>query len=298
MHKRFIQCSGAAGKVLHGIHRISASSHPSAVISHAVHTHHEDKIGQFLSTLLPEQLEAISGKSAAMRVKAGPGSGKTRVVTAKVAKLLASGTNPGSILVITFTNKAAEELKERLSSLLGPAAYKGLVTGTFHSICVRLLKSFITELPEAKLTSSFTVLDADDSERIMRKAMDSILTCDGFASRGKIDGKTANKLAGELFNAYSQLRSKHATLFNLNLKKIDLKVTPALEKVSSEYNATLPLIFEEYTRICRQSNGIDFDDLLSLTVALLRVPRVRDELSTRFKHCLVDEFQVGGDPNC
>ncbi|GAX75618.1 hypothetical protein CEUSTIGMA_g3062.t1 [Chlamydomonas eustigma] len=241
------------------------------------------KTQEYLLSLNEEQHKAALCSSPAVRVKAGPGSGKTRVVTARVAHLLSQGISSSGILVITFTNKASEELKERLGHLLGTNVAKDISTGTFHSVCARILRSYIEDLPGAKLKSDFTIFDRDDSDKVMRQVVDSFM--------GDTPAKEANKLAKEIVSAYSQMRNQHASLHDVKITSSHLDSCNSAAGLATKFR-NLPNFFSEYTRLCRESNGLDFDDLLGVTVALLqKVPQAREELQQRWRHILVDEFQ-------
>ncbi|MBL8103693.1 MAG: UvrD-helicase domain-containing protein, partial [Anaerolineales bacterium] len=120
----------------------------------------------FLDTLNPQQKSAVTAADGAVLVIAGPGSGKTRVLTQRVAYLIASeGVRPWQILAVTFTNKAAKEMQERVNSMLNEQTTEGIMLGTFHSICVRILRREADHLP---LESNFVIFDSDDQERIVK----------------------------------------------------------------------------------------------------------------------------------
>ncbi|KAG1669693.1 hypothetical protein FOA52_002077 [Chlamydomonas sp. UWO 241] len=263
-----------------------------------------DRIAKYLSTLNDEQYIAVHCDSPAVRVKAGPGSGKTRAVAARVALLLQRGVDPGSILVITFTNKAAGELRERLATLLGPDMANRLAAGTFHSICARILRSHVEQLHDSGLTGDFTILDTDDSKRAMRKAVDALL--EKLYPETPLTAKVANDAASRLHGDLSDLKNRVDTLHGIRWHHVangtHLPGDERYMAVAQRLGVPLDVgpvpgkrvteMFDAYTRTCRDSNGVDLDDLLGLTVALLRhVPEVQARLQDRWRHVLVDEFQ-------
>lgn len=260
------------------IARMGFASHPV--------THESDtrQIDSYLGMLNEEQKQAVYCKNSAVRVKAGPGSGKTRVVTARAAHLIKQGELPSSILVVTFTNKAAAELKERIEGILGKRRGGTRVfAGTFHSICARILRTYVELMPGTQLDQNFSILDTDDSKKAMRKVVHEAIPDTAATQEAK--------LAEVLVSIYSTIRNEVASAQEINLgKSVDLsrfhqKILPLRAK-------DLPKYFKQYTSICRTSNGLDFDDLLGETVSLLKqVPQARQELQQQWRHIMVDEFQ-------
>ena len=212
------------------------------------------------------QREAVTHAGSPLLILAGAGSGKTRVLTHRIAYLLATGrTRAGEILAITFTNKAAAEMRERAGALVGDDARRMWVS-TFHSACVRLLRY---EHEAAGLSSSFTIYDAQDSQRLIQmvlKAMD-------------VDIKrfTPKMVAARISDAKNEL------------------IGPARYAETAGKDPVSRIVAEayvEYDKRMRASNALDFDDLIMRTVDLLREnPLIAEHYHRRFRHILVDEYQ-------
>ncbi len=219
----------------------------------------------------PPQRRAVEHVDGPLLVLAGAGSGKTRVITRRVAHLICSGVPAGNVLAITFTNKAAGEMRQRVEQMGLPAAVNrpGRPTGaticTFHSLCARLLREFAER---AGLEANFTIYDAADQKRLIRRI---------FKDQGIRPGK------------YSP-SGVHGTISNA---KNDL-LTPETyaSGVRGWYQTTVAQVYMEYQRRLRDNRAMDFDDLLMKTAFLLRdAPDVRGELSERFRYVLIDEYQ-------
>ena len=212
------------------------------------------------------QREAVTHAGSPLLILAGAGSGKTRVLTHRIAYLLATGrARAGEILAITFTNKAAAEMRERAGALVGDDARRMWVS-TFHSACVRLLRY---EHEAAGLSSSFTIYDAQDSQRLIQmvlKAMD-------------VDIKrfTPKMVAARISDAKNEL------------------IGPARYAETAGKDPVSRIVAEayvEYDKRMRASNALDFDDLIMRTVDLLREnPLIAEHYHRRFRHILVDEYQ-------
>ena len=215
--------------------------------------------------LNPAQRAAVEHRGAPLLVVAGAGSGKTRVLTRRIAHLLATGdAEPGEILAITFTNKAAGEMRERVAELIGQQA-RGMWVSTFHSACVRILRS------EAKLlglSSTFTIYDQADSLRLMTLVLrDLDINTKQFTPRSVL---------AQVSNAKNEL--------------IDYEDYAA--RANSPTELTVASAYAEYQRRLKAANAMDFDDLIANTVALLQLfPDVRELYRRRFRHVLVDEYQ-------
>ncbi|MFT2693815.1 ATP-dependent helicase [Clavibacter zhangzhiyongii] len=220
-----------------------------------------------LEGLNPEQREAVVYRGPALLIVAGAGSGKTRVLTHRIASLIESGEAwPSQILAITFTNKAAAEMRERVESLLGQAS-EGMWISTFHSACVRILRR---EAEAFGFTQNFTIYDSADS-RVLIKRIIKQLDADtlGFTV-SSVSGRIS-KLKNELSDADTFARTAN---FN----------DPA--------EAMFVEIFRQYTRSLAAANAFDFDDLIGQTVFLFRAfPKVAALYQRRFRHVLVDEYQ-------
>ncbi|WP_119698668.1 ATP-dependent helicase [Microbacterium halotolerans] len=220
-----------------------------------------------LDGLNPPQREAVEYRGPALLIVAGAGSGKTRVLTHRIASLLrAREAWPSQILAITFTNKAAQEMRERVAQLVGDSA-RGMWISTFHSACVRILRR---EAEQFGFTKSFTIYDSGDSRALIKRIVkeheaDALgLTPAGVQSK-------ISKLKNELHDAESYARTVS-------------REDPA-ERVFVE-------LFADYQRQLRKANAFDFDDLIGQTVFLFRAfPHVADVYRRRFRHILVDEYQ-------
>ena len=196
---------------------------------------------------------------------AGAGSGKTRVLTRRIAWLISErDAHPGSVLAITFTNKAAAEMRERVSDLVGNRA-KIMWVSTFHSACVRILRK---EIDKFGYKSSFTIYDAADSKRLMT------MVCRDL----DLDVKRYQPRA--ILNWIS------------NAKNELLDHEDAAKDTRNNQEETYAAAYAEYQRRLRGANALDFDDLLMMTVHLFRAfPEVRESWRRRFRHVLVDEYQ-------
>jgi DNA helicase-2/ATP-dependent DNA helicase PcrA len=218
-----------------------------------------------LEGLNPQQLAAVVHEGSPLLIVAGAGSGKTRVLTHRVAYLLAArNVQPGQILAITFTNKAAGEMKERVAALVGSRA-KAMWVSTFHSACVRILRR---EAKHAGLSSTFSIYDQADSQRLMT------LVCRDL----DLDPKRYNP------------RSFSAQVSNLKNDLVDEETFAA--RAETHIEKTVAEAYTLYQRRLREANAADFDDLIMTTVHLLQAfPDVAEHYRRRFRHVLVDEYQ-------
>ncbi|KAL4420828.1 hypothetical protein ABPG75_010484 [Micractinium tetrahymenae] len=246
-----------------------------------------------LRQLSEEQLAAVTAPLGTVRVVAGPGSGKTRVLTSRIAHLIrAHGAQPYQILAITFTNKAANEMKERLAAILGEEAGKELFAGTFHGLCYRILKRHIADLQGTGRDAAFTIYDQDMSTRVLARLV--------RAANPDWGGRAANSKADELQDAISKAKSRMLTWHADTPRGVaDAIQQHAIMQLEDQPTAgelarwqELGDYVEQYERAMRDSNAVDFDDLLGLAVALLRGNEaVHRRYLRRFRHVLVDEFQ-------
>ncbi|XMA38317.1 DNA helicase PcrA [Streptomyces albogriseolus] len=218
-----------------------------------------------LEGLNDNQRAAVVHSGSPLLIVAGAGSGKTRVLTHRIAHLLAErGVHPGQILAITFTNKAAGEMKERVEQLVGPRA-NAMWVMTFHSACVRILRR---EAKKLGFTSSFSIYDAADSKRLMA------LVCRDL----DLDPKRFPP------------KSFSAKISNLKNELIDEEDFAA--QATDGFEKTLAQAYALYQSRLREANALDFDDLIMTTVNLLRAfPDVAEHYRRRFRHVMVDEYQ-------
>ncbi len=224
-----------------------------------------------LSELNESQLAPVIHKEGPMIVVAGAGSGKTRVLTHRIINLMLKGVDPFSILALTFTNKAAREMKERIISLVGSSEAKNIWMGTFHSIFARILRN---EAEKLGYTSRFTIYDTQDSDRIISSIIKDFL------------------LDKDLYK-YKEIRNR-ISMFKNNLITVN-----AYENNSDlvEYDLVsrrpkMGEIYKEYVERCFRSGAMDFDDLLLKTNELLNLyPEVLAKYQNQFRYILVDEYQ-------
>jgi DNA helicase-2/ATP-dependent DNA helicase PcrA len=225
----------------------------------------------FLSQLNEPQREAVASSDGPLLILAGAGSGKTRVIAHRIAYIIAErGVWPRNILAVTFTNKAAEEMRNRVNKLLeGLELGSAPLISTFHSLCVRILRRDIEAL-QAGYTRSFTIYDQDDAVRLTRNCIRDLgLDDKQFAPRSVQSAISAAKNRGEDAAAYT-----------------------ARSQFVDERRASIALVFQQYEERLQKNNALDFDDLLIKAVRLLRdVPEVRERYNDRFRYLLVDEYQ-------
>ncbi len=208
------------------------------------------------------QKEAVLHIEGPLLVLAGPGSGKTRVITYRIAALIDSGVLPRNICAITFTNKAAEEMRQRAIAL---GASAGAHISTFHSLCVRILRRYAAD---AQIGSHFSIYDEADQLRCIKRA---VKDCE-------LDAK--NFPPARMLDAISTLKNR----------LIDVDAFKA--QADDFFSRTLAGIYDHYQSILRQNNALDFDDLLMSAASLLEAcPHVAQELGRRFRFLLVDEYQ-------
>jgi DNA helicase-2/ATP-dependent DNA helicase PcrA len=225
---------------------------------------HINRLMDFLEKLNPQQRQAVCAGKGPVLVLAGPGSGKTRVLTQRVAYLIANeGVRPYQILAVTFTNKAAREMEHRVQDLLGEEATQGMLLGTFHAICARLLRREAEHLP---VESNFVIYDADDQERLVKSIIRE-------------------------FNLNDKLYRPASVHASISKAKNDLLGADDYP-ITNYRDEVVKRIYAEYQKRLIASNAVDFDDLLVYTARLLEeVPQVREKYAQRFIHVLVDEFQ-------
>src|ERR1700744_5935694 len=230
----------------------------------------ESEADQLLDGLNPQQRQAVLHEGSPLLIVAGAGSGKTAVLTRRIAYLMAArDVGAGQILAITFTNKAAAEMRERVASLIGARAAPSIWVSTFHSTCVRILRNQASLIPG--LNSNFSIYDADDSRRLLQMiGRDMGLDIKRYSPR---------LLANAISNLKNELIDPAEAVANLTDESDDLARTVAS-------------VFAEYQRRLRAANALDFDDLIGETVAVLQAfPEIAQHYRRRFRHVLVDEYQ-------
>jgi ATP-dependent DNA helicase UvrD/PcrA len=225
----------------------------------------DDRIAALLEGLNAPQRDAVTHGDGPLLILAGAGSGKTRVLTHRIAWLVQTGrARAGELLAITFTNKAAQEMRERVELLLGHST-RGMWVMTFHAACARLLRA---EAPRLGYTRQYTIYDAADSRRLVKRCIDEL----------GVDPKrfTPAAMQHQISDAKNKLRDAEAYR----------------QQVGSFFEQTVADVYDLYERDLHRMNAMDFDDLLVRTVNVLELfPEVRARYSAAFRHVLVDEYQ-------
>lgn len=225
----------------------------------------------YLKDLNKAQHDAVVSTEGPALIIAGAGSGKTRVLTYRIAHLLKQGVRPSTILALTFTNKAAREMKERISIVVGENTARYLWMGTFHSIFARILR---TEHETIGFPSNFTIFDAADSKSLIKTIIKSFQLDDKIYKPGSV--------ASRISMAKNNLITPDAYAQNSEIRLADKAMRmPAISE-----------IYKEYVKRCRLSGAMDFDDLLLKTNLLFRDhPEILEKYQQRFDYVLVDEYQ-------
>ena len=218
-----------------------------------------------LEGLNPEQQKAVAHAGSPLLVVAGAGSGKTRVLTRRIAYIMARrDVRPYEILAITFTNKAAGEMRERVTELVGPIA-KSMWVSTFHSSCVRMLRQ---EVERLGYSSTFSIYDSADSQKLISRVMETL----------NLDSKKypARQFQHLISNAKNELQTPYEYL----------------SKATNQFETIVADVYTMYEKRLQQANAMDFDDLIMKTVQVLQKhPEAKARFRSRFRHILVDEYQ-------
>jgi len=219
---------------------------------------------EILNNLNPRQKEAVTTINGPLLILAGPGSGKTRVLTHRLAHLIANNIAPKNILAVTFTNKAADEMKQRVAKLIGGKTYAPLI-GTFHSICLKILRIEIDKLEYKK---SFTIYDEDDKLSVIKKIIPEL---------------EINK---------DQFPPKKAATIISGLKSEFIDYATYAENAREYFEKTMSRIYSAYQNEMKRNNALDFDDLIMLTIKLFeKFPETLNKYQEKFQYILVDEYQ-------
>ncbi|MDO8495547.1 MAG: UvrD-helicase domain-containing protein [bacterium] len=222
---------------------------------------------KLLVGLNDKQQEAVRATEGPVLIIAAAGSGKTRVLTHRIAHLIKQGVSPHSIMAVTFTNKAAGEMKERIIHLLREEGVAVPLVGTFHSICAKFLRREVEEL-DLPYNRNFVIYDSDDQLSLIKKAMEEL----------EIDPKKFNP---------------RAVLGRISQAKNDL-ATPAeyADSAKEWFEKNVAKIYPLYQKSLESSNAVDFDDLLFLTVKIFQQhPKILERYQDQFRYLLVDEYQ-------
>jgi len=223
-------------------------------------------LSNLLDDLNAPQRKAVTYTNGPLLILAGAGSGKTRVITRRVAYLIEQGVAPWNILAITFTNKAAGEMRQRVEALRAP---RGATLCTFHSLCARLLREFAAE---AHVAGNYSIYDRDDQVRLVKEAV------------GNLQIRADNFPPAQVHATISHAKNE--------LKCPDDLAAEAEEGARGFYRRTVAGVYREYQRLLGDNNALDFDDLLLRVTFLLRDrPDIRELLGRRYRYVLVDEYQ-------
>lgn len=222
-------------------------------------------MNSLLTGLNKEQQQAVQHTEGPLLILAGAGSGKTKVLTVRIAHLLAQGVNPYEILAITFTNKAAKEMKSRVEGLVGDVANR-IWLSTFHSFCAKFLRFELDNF--LGYNSNFTIYDTSDSQAVIKAALKALNLDDKYYP------------VGAMIAAISDAKNK--LLFASDFRK----------QARDFYQQKIADVYEYYERELRKNNALDFDDLLLVAVKLLQSNEaVLDKYSKRFRYVMIDEYQ-------
>src|ERR1041385_3152873 len=226
---------------------------------------------QFLNSLNREQREAVLHINGPLLILAGAGSGKTRVITSRIAYLVGAGpAQPNEVLAVTFTNKAAEEMRARVESLLG-SDLSGMWVSTFHALCARLLRR---EAPAIGLSRDFVIYDSSDQLQVVKQALKDLHIDDSFVQ--------PRAALSRISHAKNRMETPDDIVGAASWNRRDEQIAK---------------VYQFYLNALKESNALDFDDLLLKTVELFeQSEKVRSKYSTQFKFVMVDEYQDTNRP--
>lgn len=218
-----------------------------------------------LTGLNEPQCEAVCHTEGPLLVLAGAGSGKTRVLTHRIANIISKGVPPWQILAVTFTNKASQEMRERVERLVGTKMAEAIWVSTFHTACVRILRQEIQHLGYER---NFVIFDSQDQLTIIKRIL-------------------------KVLNLSDKNYQPKAILGSISSAKNELQSVDSYErKAADHWSNTVAEVYKRYQKELRSNNGLDFDDLIMLTVRLFKeVPEVLEKYQEKFKYILIDEYQ-------
>lgn len=231
----------------------------------------DENVSRIFEGLNPEQTKAVSATEGPVLVVAGAGSGKTRVLTCRIANLLAHGVEPSAVLSLTFTKKAAAQMKDRVAAMVGWRTARGVVMGTFHSVFVRFLRDYASYLG---YPAEFTIYDQSDSLSLVKTCLKEL----------NLDDKTykPKTVLGRISEAKNSLVSPAAYIAN----------STAVEHDRNTRMPRLAEVYDLYWRKCRAAGVMDFDDILfEMNILLRDNADALAEIASRFRYILVDEYQ-------
>ncbi|HXB44263.1 MAG TPA: UvrD-helicase domain-containing protein, partial [Puia sp.] len=225
----------------------------------------------YLSELNEPQREAATHMDGPLMIVAGAGSGKTKVLTTRIAHLISKGVDSFNILALTFTNKAAKEMKERVEKILGNTEARNLYIGTFHSVFARILR---TEAPRMGYPNNFTIYDTDDAKSVVKTVVNEL----------NLDDKhyKPSTVYGRISSAKNALVTARDYANDYNIQQEDMR----------SQRPAIAVIYEGYVKRCFKNGAMDFDDLLLKFYELLKTfPDSLSKYQRKFKYILIDEYQ-------
>ncbi|MBU3713705.1 MAG: ATP-dependent DNA helicase, partial [Ferruginibacter sp.] len=226
---------------------------------------------KYLDELNEPQKEAVLHRDGPVMIIAGAGSGKTKVITTRIAHLMATGVDAFNILALTFTNKAAAEMKERIERILGGTEARNLYIGTFHSVFARILRS---EAPQLGYPSNFTIYDTDDAKSVLKAIINEM----------NLDDKQykPNIVYNRISNAKNSLVGPAEYLNDGLIQQEDARSN----------RSQIGAIYDAYSKRCFKNGAMDFDDLLfKMYILLKNFPQALSKYQQKFRYIMIDEYQ-------